>query len=80
MLTGLPVVSAEVRGPVEQIVPEVTGLLVPPGDAPSLSAALRRLASDATLRARMGNAGRARALERYDEARVLTRTLDLLGL
>ena len=28
----------------------------------------------------MGAAGRERALERYDEAKVLARTLDLLGL
>ena len=30
MLTGLPVVATDVRGPREQVVPEVTGLLVPP--------------------------------------------------
>jgi glycosyltransferase involved in cell wall biosynthesis len=80
MLTGLPVVAANVRGPAEQVVPEVTGLLVPPGDAPALAAALRRLSADPSMRARMGAAGRARALERYDEAKVLARTLDVLGL
>jgi hypothetical protein len=32
------------------------------------------------LRTSMGEAGRARALERYDEAKVIARTLDLLGL
>lgn len=80
MLCGLPVVACDVRGPAEQVVPEVTGLLVPPGDAPALAAALRRLVDDRALRERMGEAGRARALERYDEGRVLARTLDLLGL
>jgi glycosyltransferase involved in cell wall biosynthesis len=80
MLSGLPVVAADVRGPAEQVVPEITGLLVTPGDAPALTAALRRLIADAALRARMGAAGRERALERYDEAKVLARTLDLLGL
>ncbi len=80
MLTGLPVVAANVRGPAEQVVPEITGLLVPPGDAPALTAALRRLIADPALRARMGAAGRERALEHYDEAKVLARTLDLLGL
>ena len=34
----------------------------------------------AIMRARMGEAGRARALERYTEAEVMARTLDLLGL
>jgi glycosyltransferase involved in cell wall biosynthesis len=80
MLTGLPVVAADVRGPAEQVAPEVTGLLVPPGDAPALAEALRRLVSDVSLRERMGKAGRRRAMERYDEAKVLARTLDLLGL
>ena len=80
MLTGLPVIAANVRGPAEQVVPEATGLLVPPGDAPALAAALQRLAADPALRASMGAAGRLRAVERYDEAKVLARTLDLLGL
>jgi glycosyltransferase involved in cell wall biosynthesis len=80
MLTGLPVVACDVRGPAEQVVPSVTGLLVPVGDAPALAGALRRLASDAELRARMGAAGRARAIERYDESKVLARTIELLGL
>jgi glycosyltransferase involved in cell wall biosynthesis len=80
MLTGLPVVATDVRGPAEQVVHEVTGLLVPPGDASALATALQRLVADASLRARMGVAGRERAVERYDEAKVLARTLDLLGL
>ena len=80
MLCGLPVVAAEVRGPAEQVVPEETGLLVPAGDGAALATALQRLVQDAPLRTRMGQAGRARACERYDEAKVLARTLDLLGL
>lgn len=80
MLTGLPVVAANVRGPAEQVVPDVTGLLVPAGDASALATALARLAADPALRTRMGSAGRQRALERYDEAKVIARTLDLLGL
>jgi glycosyltransferase involved in cell wall biosynthesis len=80
MLTGLPVVACDVRGPAEQVVNDVTGLLVPVGDATALAAALRRLTADAGLRTRMGAAGRARALERYDEAKVLARTLELLGV
>lgn len=80
MLTGLPVIAANVRGPAEQVVPEETGLLVPPGDAGALAQALQRLADDPALRVGMGQAGRARAVELYDEAKVLARTLDLLGL
>ena len=80
MLTGLPVVAATSR-PAEQVVPEVTGLLVPPR---RFIGACRRpwrgLVADKALRAAMGAAGRERAVELYDEAKVLARTLDLLGL
>jgi glycosyltransferase involved in cell wall biosynthesis len=80
MLTGRAVVATDVRGPAEQVVDGETGLLVPPGDAVALGAALGRLVRDGGLRHRMGHAGRRRALQYYDEAKVLSRTLDLLGL
>jgi len=80
MLTGLPVVATRIRGPREQVVDGVTGLLTPPMQVPPLAAALRRLAGDPALRASMGAAGRARAVALYDETAVLNRTLDLLGL
>jgi glycosyltransferase involved in cell wall biosynthesis len=80
MLTALPVVATNVRGPAEQVIDGVTGLSVPVGDAPALGSALGRLVRDPGLRAAMGHAGRQRALDRYDEAKVLSRTLDLLGL
>jgi glycosyltransferase involved in cell wall biosynthesis len=80
MLTGLPVVATNIRGPREQIVPEVTGLLVPPASVAPLAAALRRLAGDPATRVAMGKAGMARALELYDEAKVLARTVALLGI
>ena len=78
MLTGLPVVATDIRGPREQVTPE-TGLLVPPMAVAPLAEALRRLAENAGLRALLGAAGRARALALYDEAAVVARTLDLLG-
>ncbi|MXP62978.1 glycosyltransferase family 1 protein [Roseomonas sp. M0104] len=80
MLTGLPVVATDTRGPREQVRDGETGFLVPPGAVAPLAAALGRLAGDPAMRARMGAAGRAHALERFDEARVVGRTLDLLGL
>jgi glycosyltransferase involved in cell wall biosynthesis len=79
MLTGLPVVATAIRGPREQVVEGETGLLVPPMQISPLAAALRRLVADPALRARMGEAGRARAVALYDEALVVARTLDLLG-
>jgi glycosyltransferase involved in cell wall biosynthesis len=79
MLVGLPVVSTDIRGPREQVLDGVTGFLVPPFEVGPLAEALRILAQDADLRARMGSAGMARALAEFDEVVVLSRTLDLLG-
>ena len=80
MLVGLPVVATDIRGPREQVVDGLTGLLVPPATVEPLAAALDRLVRDPAIRAAMGQAGRARAIECYDEATVVNRTLDLLGL
>jgi glycosyltransferase involved in cell wall biosynthesis len=80
MLSGLPVVASDISGPREQVVHGMTGLLVPPRQVAPLAAALVRLAADASLRATMGEAGRRRATALYDEAAVVERTLDLLGL
>ncbi len=80
MLAGLPVVATAIRGPREQVVDGVTGLLVPPAAVAPLTAALTRLTGDPDLRAAMGAAGRTRAQHRYDEAATVARTLDLLGL
>src|SRR4051812_7445133 len=80
MLCGLPVVATDISGPREMVVDGETGLLVPPATVDPLTAALQDLAGDPRRRARMGEAGRARALEHYTEAKVVGRTLDLLGL
>jgi glycosyltransferase involved in cell wall biosynthesis len=80
MLTGLPVVASDINGPREQVEDGRTGLLVPARQAAPLAAALARLANDPALRAAMGAAGRTRAMALYDEAKVVGRLLDLLGL
>jgi glycosyltransferase involved in cell wall biosynthesis len=80
MLTGLPVVATDISGPREQVVDGETGFLVPAMSVDPLARALSRLAGDPALRLGFGQAGRARALERFDEAKVVGRTLDLLGL
>lgn len=67
MMFGKPVVSTRVGGIPEVVQDGVTGLLVAPGDAEALAAALRRLCEDPALRERMGAAGRARYLERFTD-------------
>ncbi len=78
MLCGLPVVATNIRGPREQVDEGVTGLLVPPAKADALRAALLLLVGDATLRARMGVAARAKAVREFDEEIVLRRTMEAL--
>ena len=78
MLTGLPVVATDIRGPREQVRDGETGYLVPPMTVAPLAEALTRLAQDPALRARLGAAGRALALDRFDEAKVVARTVALL--
>ena len=80
MMTGLAVVATDIRGAREEVVDGETGLLVPVADAAALAAALGRVAADADLRARFGAAGRERARALYDEAKVIARQLDRLGL
>ncbi|MBY0336246.1 MAG: glycosyltransferase family 4 protein [Acetobacteraceae bacterium] len=80
MLCGLPVVATDIPGPREQVVDGETGFLIPPMQSGPLADALARLAADAALRQRMGQAGLERALDRFTEEKVVGRTLDLLGL
>ena len=80
MMTGLPVVATDVRGAREEVVDGETGALVPLGDTAALARALGRLVADPALRARWGAAGRAVALERFDEDAVIARQLARLGL
>lgn len=53
-----PVVAARTGGLTEVVRDGETGVIVPPGDASALAEALQALLDDATLRMRMGRAGR----------------------
>jgi glycosyltransferase involved in cell wall biosynthesis len=71
MMMAKPVVATNIRGSREEVVQGVTGLLVPTHDASALAQALDSLIQDAAWCARMGQAGRERALALYDEQRVV---------
>jgi len=55
----------------------VSGLLVPPGDAPALAAALGRLAGAPDLAAGLGEAGYRRLRERFDWDAITRRWLEV---
>jgi glycosyltransferase involved in cell wall biosynthesis len=60
MSAGLPVIASRVGGIPELVVPGVTGLLVNPGDADALSAALRTLLNSGRRAREFGREGHAR--------------------
>ncbi|MBY0336076.1 MAG: glycosyltransferase family 4 protein [Acetobacteraceae bacterium] len=67
---GRPVVAARSGGIAEVVAEGETGLLVPRDDPAALAAALGRLLADPAMRARMGEAGRARVEQRFTVGRM----------
>lgn len=62
---GLPVVATRIPGCVDAVEDGVTGTLVPPRDAPALSAAIRAYLDAPDLRYRHGRAGRERVVRTF---------------
>jgi rhamnosyl/mannosyltransferase len=78
MACGRPVISTALSTGVREVnVPEVTGLVVPPGDSVALRGAMETLAGDAELRARLGEAGRRRVLARFTVKQMIDAHLEL---
>ncbi|MEA2732410.1 MAG: hypothetical protein QOF70_6885 [Acetobacteraceae bacterium] len=62
---GRPVIASNVGGMPEVVSEGVTGLLVPPGNAPALAAAMVSLLEDPERRAAFGNCGMVEARRRF---------------
>lgn len=71
MACGLPVVGFASSGTAEVCQHEKTALLAPVDDLQQLICYIRQLAQDSPLRARLGAAGRRRAVECFGEARAI---------
>lgn len=71
MVQGRPVVASAVGGLTETVVDGVTGLLVPAGDPGRLAVALAELVRSPEMRARMGEAARARALDQFSPEKMV---------
>ena len=65
MNSRVPVIASDAGGITDIVEHERTGLLVPPGDAAGLAAALRRLAEHPAEAAALGEAGYRRLAERF---------------
>jgi N-acetyl-alpha-D-glucosaminyl L-malate synthase BshA len=71
MACEVPVVASRVGGVPELVEDGVTGLLCPPDDLAAMARASIRLLTDETLHARMAQAARARAVERFTDTRIV---------
>jgi glycosyltransferase involved in cell wall biosynthesis len=73
MACALPVVSTPIGAIAEAVDAGMTGILVPPRDAPALARALAEMRDDPQRRARFGTAARQRALRDFGIDRMLDR-------
>lgn len=74
--SGVPVVTTLSTGSRDSVVPEVTGLLIPPGYPEAIAEAALKLLRNPARRKTMGGAARAWVREHYLEEYVLEMTVD----
>jgi phosphatidyl-myo-inositol alpha-mannosyltransferase len=76
MAAGVPVVASDLPGYRNVARPDLEALMVPPGDASALAAALKRVLEDASLAASLRRAGDARAAH-FSMASLANRYLEI---
>ncbi len=69
--TGIPVITTFSTGARDAVVPEVTGLLIPPGYPQAICEAVLKLLRDPELRKQMGVAARSRVIEHFVNEHIL---------
>jgi len=74
---GVPAVGADVPGTREAIIDGKTGFLVPPRDSQALAEAIEKIIGDPDLAAKLGEAARRMACQRFDLSMVTRRQLDI---
>ncbi len=77
MAAGKPVVATNIRGCREEVVHGVTGFLVPLKDPVALAQSIIAILRDAELARRMGDLGRERAIDEFDESLALDRQINV---
>ncbi len=80
MMCGLPVVATNIRGSREEVVQGETGILVGVNQPNELAQALDALVGNRAARKKLGSAGHVRALDLYDEDKVVARQIKTLDL
>ncbi len=76
MASGCAIIASRIGGLPELIEEGSSGLLVPPGDAGAIAAALRRLVADRAERERLGANARRRVVEHFTVSRCVHEHLD----
>lgn len=71
-LAGKPVITYDIDGNREGLLPDRSGILVPPFDTDRLVSAIASLAGDRDQREKMGVAGRDFAMKRFDRCVMIT--------
>ncbi|MDB9997733.1 glycosyltransferase family 4 protein [Gammaproteobacteria bacterium] len=79
MMMELPVVATNIRGSREEVVDGETGFLTPVRDVNLLHEKLEYLVNNPNIRVKMGQSGRDRAMELYDENVVIRLQLELIA-
>ena len=75
---GIPVVSTTATGVVDVVQDGLTGILVPPGDAPALARAVTRLLDEPETAARMARAAQGMIREHFDNSLYLARLGEMI--
>jgi glycosyltransferase involved in cell wall biosynthesis len=79
LIAGKPVVSYDVDGAREVVIPGQTGYLLPPRSVDELATALCELAGDPALRERLGSTGRARFVDQFRHETMTRRIREVYG-
>lgn len=78
MSMGKPVLATDIRGSREEVINEVTGLLVPVRSPEFLAQAIARFVDDINWSMKLGDKGRERALAIYDEYKIIKLQISLI--
>jgi colanic acid/amylovoran biosynthesis glycosyltransferase len=79
MARGLPVLTTRHSGIPELVEHDVSGLLADERDVAGLAANLQKLAASPDLRRRMGEAGRQKVIEQYDQRKLNDRLAQMIA-
>jgi glycosyltransferase involved in cell wall biosynthesis len=77
LIAGKPVISYDVDGAREVVLPDETGFLLPPQSVEALADAILQLAADAALRKRLGQGGQNRFTTQFRHQHMTARIRDL---